>query len=200
MRTLHRQHQTKPPVIVCSYQNVFECKTLTYLVFFQRVVFQPLCPSAIALQGLVVVTVQYLALCLTEPHGPLIQPVQVLLQSLLPSRWIAQSNLVFSMNLLMVHSVPSSRLKKINRTGPNTGDAAPLTYTLRAHLLTHQSAHILVMGCQLFQENAVRDRVRVFVKIQTDNTHRLFLILQVSHPVAKADQVGETGPAFAGWT
>lgn len=39
------------------------------------------------------------------------------------------------------------REKKLNRTGPNTQDAAPFAYTLRAHLLTHQSAHIQVMDC-----------------------------------------------------
>ncbi|KAK4810700.1 hypothetical protein QYF61_007674 [Mycteria americana] len=55
-------------------------------VLFCQAAFQPLFPKPVALHGVVVTQVQDLALSLVEPHtidlGPLIQPVQVPLQSL----------------------------------------------------------------------------------------------------------------------
>ncbi|KAK4810045.1 hypothetical protein QYF61_005108 [Mycteria americana] len=55
-------------------------------VLFHRAALQPLFPKPVALHGVVVTQVQDLALSLVEPHtidlGPLIQPVQIPLQSL----------------------------------------------------------------------------------------------------------------------
>ncbi|KAK4824898.1 hypothetical protein QYF61_021138 [Mycteria americana] len=55
-------------------------------VLFCWAAFQPLCPKPVALHGLAVTQVQDLALGLVKPHtvglGPLIQPVQIPLQSL----------------------------------------------------------------------------------------------------------------------
>ncbi|KAK4818581.1 hypothetical protein QYF61_015381 [Mycteria americana] len=61
-------------------------------VLFHLAAFQPLFPKSVALHGVVVTQVQDLALGLVKPHtidlGPLIQPVQVPLQSLPPLKQI----------------------------------------------------------------------------------------------------------------
>jgi len=96
-------------------------------ILFRQETFQPLLPEPVALHGVVVTKVQDPALGLVESQavglGPLIQSVQIPLQSLPTLKQIdASTQLGVIGNLLREHSIPSSRslIKMLNKSRPKT--------------------------------------------------------------------------------
>ncbi|KAK4829036.1 hypothetical protein QYF61_001841 [Mycteria americana] len=162
--------------------------------------FQPLFPKPIALHGVVVAQVQDLALGLVKPHtidlGPLIQPVQVPLQSLPPLKQIntpTQLGVICKLTESALDPFVQIIDKDIKQNWPqhralgNTACDRPPTRVNSIHhhslgpavqpvLYPAKSTSVQAMGSQFLQENAVGNRVKGFTEVQIDNIHSLSLI------------------------
>ncbi|KAK4810335.1 hypothetical protein QYF61_019138 [Mycteria americana] len=158
-------------------------------VLFCQAAFQPLFPKPVALHGVAVTQVQDLALGLVEPHtiglGPLIQPVQVPLQSLPPINQIntpAQLGVVckriegaFDPFVQIIdkdikqhwpqHRALGNTACEWPPTGVNSIHHHSLGLAVQPVLYPAKSTPVQAMSSQFLQENAVGNRVKSFTEV-----------------------------------
>ncbi|KAK4816192.1 hypothetical protein QYF61_012657 [Mycteria americana] len=151
--------------------------------------FQPLFPKPVALHGVAVAQVQDLALSLVEPHTidliPLIQPVQVPLQSLPPLKKIntpTQLGVICKLTESTLDPFVQIIDKDVKQNWPqhralgNTACDWPPTGVNSIHhhslgpavqpvLYPAKSTPVQAMSSQFLQENAVGNRVKGFTEV-----------------------------------
>ncbi|KAK4828728.1 hypothetical protein QYF61_000719 [Mycteria americana] len=115
---------------------------------------------------------------------------------------------VSSVNLLKVHSAPTSRslMKMLNRTEPSTDswgtllvtglqlDCLPLITTLRTQPVSPFSIQLLIQPIfhQLLYEDLMGDSVKGLAEVQVDRIYCSPLIYQASHFIIEGYQIGMT--------
>ncbi|KAK4821782.1 hypothetical protein QYF61_002198 [Mycteria americana] len=158
-------------------------------VLLCQAAFQPLLPKPVALHGVAVAQVQDLALGLVEPHtidlGPLIQPVQVPLQSLPTLQQIntpTQLGVVCKLTESALDPFVQIIDKDVKQNWPqhralgNTACDRPPTGVNSIHhhslgpavqpvLYPAKSTPVQAMSSQFLQENAVGNRVKGFTEV-----------------------------------
>ncbi|KAK4821205.1 hypothetical protein QYF61_015773 [Mycteria americana] len=158
-------------------------------VLFCLAAFQPLFPKPVALHGVAVAQVQDLALGLVKPHtidlGPLIQPVQVPLQSL-PT--LQQTNTPTQLGVIckLTEGALDPFIQIIDKdikqnwpqhralgntacdrppTGVNSIHHHSLGPAIQPGLYPAKSTPVQAMSSQFLQENAVGNRVKGFTEV-----------------------------------
>ncbi|KAK4829778.1 hypothetical protein QYF61_006577 [Mycteria americana] len=158
-------------------------------VLLCQAAFQPLFPKPVALHGVAVAQVQDLALGLVKPHtidlGPLIQPVQVPLQSLPTLKQIntpTQLGVICKLTESTLHPLIQIIDKDVKQNWPqhralgNTACDRPPTGVNSIHhhslgpavqpvLYPAKSTPVQTMSSQFLQENAVGNRVEGFTEV-----------------------------------
>lgn len=129
------------------------------------------------------------------------------------SRSILSSNLVWSVNLLRMHVILSSKssIETLNwpqywALGSTTADQLPTGFnSIQHHSLgltilpvfhPVKTAPIQATNTQFPQENAVGDSIQCFTEVWINKIHSLSLIHQPSYFMTERDQVSQTGSAF----
>jgi len=162
-------------------------------VLFLWAASQPPLPKPVALHGVVVTQVQDQALGLVEPRmtdlGPLIQPVQIPLQSLPTLKQIdtpTQLGVVCKFTEGALSPLIQTLIKMLNRTGPKTEpwrtplvtgcqlDLTPFTTTLCARPSSQFFIQQRVHPCKPWA--ARFSSVKGLTKLQVDDIHSLSLI------------------------
>ncbi|PKU39453.1 rna-directed dna polymerase from mobile element jockey- hypothetical protein [Limosa lapponica baueri] len=173
---------------------------------------QPLCPKLLELHGVVVTQVQDPTLGLIEIHpvslSPLIQPVQIPLQSLSTHQHVdtpTQLGVVCELNEGALDPLVQIIDKDVKENWPQyralwdtTRDRPPTGFnSIHHHSLgpglqrifnPAKSPPVQAVGSQLLQENAVGNCIKGLAKVQVNNIHSLSFIHQAGHFVLEGDQ------------